>query len=86
MFFTLSKLPEGVYDQLEMQNVKEGNEGKFTGGLGSIMVVRYKDTPVGESNIISYLIMYAACKLPVLFPEIWVKSEAILSCRGCLKI
>jgi hypothetical protein len=47
LFFTLSKIPEGMYDPLEMQNVEKGKDGKFTGGLGHIMIVRYKDTPVG---------------------------------------
>ncbi|KAF2114713.1 hypothetical protein BDV96DRAFT_493598 [Lophiotrema nucula] len=46
MFLWLSKLPDGVYDPLEEECMrKDGAE--FKGGLGSIMVVRYLDTPVG---------------------------------------
>jgi hypothetical protein len=46
MFLRMKELPKGVYDQLE--EVWGGEEfGKFEGGLGAIMIVRYSDTPVG---------------------------------------
>jgi hypothetical protein len=46
MFLWTKGLPKGVYDQLE--EVWGGEEyGKFEGGLGAIMIVRYSDTPVG---------------------------------------
>jgi hypothetical protein len=46
MFLRMRDLPKGVYDGLE--EVWGGVEyGKFDGGLGAIMIVRYSDTPVG---------------------------------------
>ncbi|KAF2017618.1 hypothetical protein BU24DRAFT_345038 [Aaosphaeria arxii CBS 175.79] len=54
LFLTLSRLPEGVYDALESGDERcvgakknEDQVGKFVGGLGVIMIVRYRDTPVG---------------------------------------
>jgi hypothetical protein len=48
MFLRMKELPKGVYDGLE--EVWGGDEyGKFEGGLGAIMIVRYSDTPVGMS-------------------------------------
>jgi hypothetical protein len=50
--FLGSKLPEGVYDPLEASSSAFANSkeaGKFEGGLGMIMIVRYKETPVGRS-------------------------------------
>jgi hypothetical protein len=47
MFVRMKELPKGVYDRLE--EVWGSEEfGKFEGGLGAIMIVRYSDTPVGE--------------------------------------
>ncbi|KAF1835283.1 hypothetical protein BDW02DRAFT_568160 [Decorospora gaudefroyi] len=46
LFFTLKNLPEGVYDPLQAQWADEAL-GEFKGGLGSVMIVRYLDTPVG---------------------------------------
>lgn len=45
MFIHLGSLPRGVYDGLEESCLEYG---EFKGGLGFIMVVRYKDTPVGK--------------------------------------
>ncbi|KAH7138483.1 hypothetical protein B0J11DRAFT_421942 [Dendryphion nanum] len=54
LFLTLGgKLPEGVYDRVDVRGGVEevGYEGKergeFKGGLGVVMIVRYTDTPVG---------------------------------------
>ena len=55
-FLTLKKLPEGLYDPLEWETEgtgikdqeKEGKGGEFKGGLGGIMIVRYKESPVGK--------------------------------------
>ncbi|KAF1954650.1 hypothetical protein CC80DRAFT_123536 [Byssothecium circinans] len=44
MFLTLRELPQGVYSTLEEPCLGQGD---FKGGLGIIIVVRYKDTPVG---------------------------------------
>jgi hypothetical protein len=47
-----AKLPEGIYDPLESSSPDFADPkvtGEFKGGLGIIMVVRYKDTPTGES-------------------------------------
>lgn len=59
LFLTLKKLPEGVYDPLEASSEEcVGSEtGQFKGGLGFIMVVRYKDTPVGMCDL-SLLFIY----------------------------
>jgi hypothetical protein len=47
MFVRMKELPKGVYNRLE--EVWGGEEfGRFEGGLGAIMIVRYSDTPVGE--------------------------------------
>ncbi|KAJ8112008.1 hypothetical protein OPT61_g5522 [Boeremia exigua] len=47
LFLKLQGLPEGVYDTLEEAWEDEGM-GRFEGGLGAIMIVRYTDTPVGS--------------------------------------
>ena len=55
LFLTLKALPEGIYDQLEERRWGGGNfseekekVGEFKGGVGTVMVVRYADTPVGK--------------------------------------
>jgi len=40
----LKTLPKGVYDPLEEPCLEHG---EFKGGLGVIIIVRYKNTPVG---------------------------------------
>jgi hypothetical protein len=47
LFCKLSELPEGLYDPLEAKWASKGL-GEFRGGLGSVMIVRYADTPVGK--------------------------------------
>jgi hypothetical protein len=52
LFMKLKELPEGIYDPREVEEEEGGgwkdeNVGKWMGGLGSVMVVRYSDTPVG---------------------------------------
>jgi hypothetical protein len=54
MFLRMKELPKGVYDQLE--EVWSGEEfGKFEGGLGAIMIVRYSDTPVGMFHLFFHI-------------------------------
>jgi hypothetical protein len=54
LFLKMKELPKGLYDSLE--KVWEGSEfGRFEGGLGAIMIVRYWDTPVGTFEILPYL-------------------------------
>jgi hypothetical protein len=49
LFLTLKKLPQGLYDPLEASSERwvGKDTGEFKGGLGCIMIVRYRDTPVG---------------------------------------
>jgi hypothetical protein len=57
MFLKMKHLPKGVYDPLE--EVWGGEEfGKFDGGLGAVMIVRYSDSPVGKSfhGLLSFLL------------------------------
>lgn len=52
LFLRLRELPKGLYDELE---AAWGDEalGGFEGGLGAVMIVRYADTPVGRSCLVS---------------------------------
>jgi hypothetical protein len=52
LFLTLKSLPVGLYDPLEASSdaCAGKDAGEFKGGLGIIMIVRYKDTPVGMST------------------------------------
>jgi hypothetical protein len=47
LFLKLDTLPEGVYDPLEEAWADE-RFGRFKGGLGTVMIIRYSDTPVGK--------------------------------------
>lgn len=47
LLLRLKELPEGLYDELEEAWGDEGL-GRFEGGLGAVMIVRYADTPVGR--------------------------------------
>ena len=44
LLLNLKTLPKGVYDPLEEPCLEHG---EFKGGLGVIIIVRYKNTPVG---------------------------------------
>lgn len=57
LFVKLTELPRGVYDPLEEAWTDEGL-GKFVGGLGCVMIVRYSDTPVGRLRF--YLMLKVA--------------------------
>jgi hypothetical protein len=47
IFLRLKDLPQGAYDPLE--EIGGGSEyGKFEGGLGAVVIVRYSETPVGR--------------------------------------
>ena len=46
LLLKLSSLPPGLYDPLE-SSWSDSSNGSFTGGLGTIMLVRYTSTPVG---------------------------------------
>lgn len=48
LFLKLKTLPEGLYDRLE-EAWEDESMGRFEGGLGAVMIVRYTDTPVGRS-------------------------------------
>ena len=48
MFLTLGKVPEDGGAVCDEAGSKGVGEGDFVGGLGTVMVVRYLDTPVGE--------------------------------------
>ncbi|OAG15394.1 hypothetical protein CC77DRAFT_466171 [Alternaria alternata] len=49
LFLTLKELPKNVHDELEGEvgGWDDEEKGMFKGGLGSVVVVRYRDTPVG---------------------------------------
>ncbi|KAF2731602.1 hypothetical protein EJ04DRAFT_442670 [Polyplosphaeria fusca] len=47
MFVTLKSLPKGMYGEVERKGWDESG-GEFKGGLGCVMVVRYRETPVGS--------------------------------------
>jgi hypothetical protein len=49
LFLKLETLPEGVYAPLEETWGDEGL-GTFMGGIGTVMIVRYSNTPVGKSR------------------------------------
>jgi len=50
LLLKLKDLPKGVYDPLEAAWADEGL-GKFAGGLGAVIIVRYSDTPVGMFRV-----------------------------------
>lgn len=47
LFLKLKELPQGLYDRLEEAWQNE-SLGRFEGGLGAVMIVRYTETPVGR--------------------------------------
>ena len=49
LFLRLKRLPEGLYDRLE-NTWEDDSLGRFEGGLGAVMIVRYTNTPVGRSS------------------------------------
>jgi hypothetical protein len=63
LFFAISKLPEGMYDPLELEGEHDKETGQFKGGLGHIMIVRYADTPVGKvfGSLIFLLPFFGRC-------------------------
>lgn len=71
LFVKLNELPEGVYDRLEGAWENEAL-GRFAGGLGAVMIVRYTDTPVGKS------IPAGITKAPVVFLD----SGSWIRCFG----
>jgi hypothetical protein len=54
LLLRLKELPEGLYDGLEEAWQDEGL-GRFEGGLGAVMIVRYADTPVGELCLVLFV-------------------------------
>ena len=62
LLLRLKELPEGLYDGLEEAWQDEGL-GRFEGGLGAVMIVRYADTPVGRLCLV-----LCACKC-LAFPQ-----------------
>jgi hypothetical protein len=49
LFLKLGTLPKGTYAPLEETWADEGL-GMFTGGVGTVVIVRYSETPVGKSR------------------------------------
>jgi len=49
LFHVLKGLPGGVHGELEGREGGWDDEamGRFEGGLGTVCIVRYRDTPVG---------------------------------------
>jgi len=49
LFHVLKGLPGGVHGELEGKEGGWDDEGigRFEGGLGTVCIVRYRDTPVG---------------------------------------
>lgn len=46
LFLSLKNLPKGTHDEFEKAWDEDGM-GKFAGGLGAVVIVRYSETPVG---------------------------------------
>ena len=75
LLLKLKDLPKGVYDPLEAAWADEGL-GKFAGGLGAVIIVRYSDTPVGmfavfKSHLLRVLlIVLHVCCAVVQRPEL----------------
>ena len=47
LFLKLNTLPDGVYNALE-ETWTDIELGQFVGGVGTIMIVRYRETPLGK--------------------------------------
>jgi hypothetical protein len=62
LLLNLKTLPKGIYDPLEEPLLEHG---EFKGGLGCIIVVRYKDTPVGMFSPTRALISSATSLRPL---------------------
>lgn len=69
LLLRLKELPEGLYDGLEEAWQDEGL-GRFEGGLGAVMIVRYADTPVGRLCLVlcAGAVLTAVCKT-LAFPR-----------------
>jgi hypothetical protein len=63
LFLKLRELPQGLYDRLEEAWQNE-SLGRFEGGLGAVMIVRYTETPVGR--LFSQFINPLICHLSML--------------------
>lgn len=46
LFLSVKDLPKGTHDEFE-KAWDEEEMGKFVGGLGAVIIVRYSETPVG---------------------------------------
>lgn len=60
LFLKLSELPQGAYDRLE-EAWQDDALGRFEGGLGAVMIVRYTDTPVGRSFLLRLDLSFVRC-------------------------
>lgn len=65
LFLKLKELPKGLYDRLEGA-WEDGSLGRFEGGLGAVMIVRYTDTPVGRSSFLPDNV--------VVLSVVWIRS------------
>jgi hypothetical protein len=54
LFLKLGELPKRVYAGLEAAWEDEAF-GRFEGGLGAVMIVRYTDTPVGRLSLLDLI-------------------------------
>lgn len=63
LFLKLKELPQGTYDEFEKAWDDEG-AGKFAGGLGAVIIVRYSDTPVGMCCFLKLTILTLRHKQP----------------------
>lgn len=57
LFLRLKEVPLGLYDALE-ETWEDEALGRFEGGLGAVMIVRYTDTPVGRSSLLHLNLPY----------------------------
>jgi hypothetical protein len=73
LFLKLDTLPDGVYDAVEETWAGNGL-GQFVGGVGTIMIVRYSDTPSGKillpSRKIVFWLLWAAESMSLLIIRI----------------
>ncbi|KAF2638171.1 hypothetical protein P280DRAFT_455978 [Massarina eburnea CBS 473.64] len=77
MIVNLRSLPEGVYDSLEEPCLEHAD---FKGGLGLIIIVRYKETPVGPYDEIILIPGSFAVPQPKDGP-IKIPKNALRVCR-----
>jgi hypothetical protein len=74
LFLKFGELPKGVYDGLDATWEDEAL-GRFEGGLGAVMILRYTDTPVGRSSLLDsfslfvVLVLASMCMVNLVQPR-----------------